>query len=69
MKLAVCLSKGAMDQSNVFLYGFKKEVVLVVLMVCDGRFNEMTSVVPKMSVRKVSGTGAAVLTAHAYPAD
>jgi hypothetical protein len=48
MELVVCLSKGAMDQSNIFLNGFQKEFVLVVLMVRDGGFNEMTSIVSKI---------------------
>lgn len=50
VELTVGRSEGTVNESNVFLDGFQEEVVLVVLMVCDGSFYKMACVVPEDNV-------------------
>lgn len=53
VELTVGRSKGTMDESDVFLDGFKKEIVFVVLAMCNGSFDKMTCVVPEESVNRI----------------
>jgi hypothetical protein len=52
VELTVGRSEGTVDESDIFLDGFKEEVVLVVLMMCNGSFDKMACVVPEDNVSR-----------------